>query len=212
MIYDEVEKAANGAGLIVMGTFFSRDDDSSVVLLGAGPGFWDMLENAPEMENPKADPVDRWSERVINAMAADFGAQAAYPFGGPPYTPFIRWAELSGRAWPSPTGMLVHDTVGLMVSYRGALRFRGRIAVPPAKTENPCLTCVSRPCVTACPVGALSDGQPYQLDACHKFLDTDAGQDCMSFGCAARRACPVSAGAARCPAQSAHHMKAFHPK
>ena len=212
MKYDEIGQAANGAGLTVMGALYSREDDSSVILMGAGPGFWDILENAPEMRNPEADPVDRWSERVINALAAGLGAHAVYPFGGPPYAPFIRWAELSGRAWPSPTGMLVHDTVGLMISYRGALRFRGRIPVPAPQTENPCLTCVSRPCVTACPVGALSDTQPYKLDVCHEFLDTDAGQDCMSFGCAARRACPVSAGAARCPAQSAHHMKAFHPK
>ena len=34
----------------------------------------------------------------------------------------------------------------------------------------------------------------------------------MDNGCRARRACPLSAGADREPAQSAHHMKAFHPR
>lgn len=212
MNYQDIESATRDAGLIVMGAFHSSEENATLILLGAGPGFWDEIKSSPEMQSPDHDPVDRWSERVITDMAHSLGAEAVFPFGGPPYAPFIRWAEQSGRAWPSPTGMLVHDTVGLMISYRGALRFAGRIPLPADTSENPCVTCVAKPCITACPVNALSDVHSYKLDACHEFLDTEAGQDCMSSGCAVRRACPVSAGAARCPAQSAHHMKAFHPK
>ena len=74
---------------------------------------------------------------------------------------------------------------------------------------KPCDVCLGKPCLTACPVGAL-DGQGYDLAACHRFLDTDAGCDCMAMGCAVRRACPISQRFARNPAQSAYHMTAFH--
>jgi epoxyqueuosine reductase len=53
-------------------------------------------------------------------MACDLGAKALFPFGGPPWHPFIAWAKRSGRAWESPVGFLVHDQAGLMVSYRAA--------------------------------------------------------------------------------------------
>ena len=128
-----------------------------------------------------------------------------FPFGGPPFAPFTRWARRSGAAWESPVGLLVHARLGLFVSYRGAIALPGRLALgsPP---RRPCDSCAA-PCGTACPVGAL-DGTGYDVAACHGFLDTAAGADCLRRGCAARRACPVGAGL-RPEAQSAFHMTSF---
>lgn len=200
-------------GLRVMGAFCPGPGDDvpagfgTLVMLGPSEDFWEVLTAAPEFGAP--DPVDRWSERVIGAMAKDLGGQAFLPFGGPPYAPFLRWALRTGRAWSSPVGMLVHDTTGLMVSYRGAIALRDRLKIPPPG-PRPCDGC-DRPCLSACPVGALGpDG--YDTDACHRYLDTPAGSACLSGGCLARRVCPASAGAARAAAQSAHHMAYFHPK
>jgi len=50
----------------------------------------------------------------------------------------------------------------------------------------------------------------YDVPACHAFLDTSAGQDCLTTGCAVRRACPVSQSYGRVPEQSAYHMRQFH--
>src|SRR5690606_32793914 len=125
---------------------------------------------------------------------------AYFPFGGPPHRPFIAWARRSGRAHPSPVTLLVHDTMGLMVSYRGAIGLRYRLRLP-APAANPCDDCIPRPCLTACPPAALTGGG-YDLDACHGFLDRPEGQDCMATGCAVRRACPVSQAYARLPEQS----------
>ncbi|AVO38100.1 ferredoxin [Pukyongiella litopenaei] len=203
-------------GLIVMGALHpgraqaKGPDSGTLVLLGAGPGFWPVYAASQEAADGAPDPVDRWSVRVIGALARDHAARALFPFGGPPYQPFIDWALKSGRAFPSPVGMLVHDTVGLMISYRGALHFETEWPIGAAAAPSPCETCADRPCTTGCPVGALSGHAPYDLALCHDFLDTGAGQDCLTHGCAARRACPVSAGAGRGQAQSAHHMKAFH--
>ena len=205
----DIDAAAQALGLIVMGG--ERLNGATRILLGTGPDFWAALQAAPEGQDGKPDPVDRYSTRVINALARELGATADFPFGGPPYTPFIAWATASGRAWPSPTGMLVHDTAGLMISYRGALTLPRPVALPDTPTRKPCDTCPDQPCATACPVNALTAHAPYDVPACHAYLDTPAGQDCLTQGCRARRACPVSQAFGRPPAQSEHHMRAFHP-
>lgn len=183
-------------------------DTSTLLLLGhAEPGFWPHVTAEPEFTDGRADPLDRWSRRIIGRMACDLRAKAHFPFGGPPWKPFMRWALRSGRAFASPVTLLVHDTAGLMVSYRGALALRARIALPPP-SPCPCDTC-TQPCLAACPARALT-GKGYALDLCHAFLDTEEGQDNLSNGCAVRRSCPLSQSYGRLPAQSAYHMTQFH--
>lgn len=194
---------ADGAaarGLTVLGGF--NADGCATVLLGPDPRtFWTTLRTAPEATAP--NPVDAWSARVIGDWARDLGATPLFPFGQP-LQPFMTWALATGRCHVSPVGMLVHDAQGLMVSFRGALRLDQPIAFAPAP-PNPCDTCAA-PCLTACPVGALTGGG-YDLPACHAWLD-DPANTCMDRGCAVRRACPVSRP--RPDAQSAHHMASFH--
>ncbi|PVA10175.1 ferredoxin [Pelagivirga sediminicola] len=205
--HDAIARAAAAHGLNVMGG--AREDGGTVILLGPSRDFWPLMKASAEMQDGRPDPIDRWSRRVIGDLAGQLGAEALFPFGGPPYLPFLRWAMESGRAWQSPAGMLVHDVAGLMVSYRGALRFAQQIDLPRAG-QSPCVTCADKPCLTACPVDALSAARGYDVAACHRFLDTPPGQDCMTQGCKARRACPVSQSFARDPEQSAFHMRYFH--
>ncbi len=171
-----------------------------------GRDFWQDFRESAEFGDGVGDPLDRWSERVIGGLARELEARAIFPFGGPPWAPFTAWARRSGEAWVSPVGLLVHARAGLFVSYRGALALGERLALPAAGAQ-PCGAC-AKPCLDACPVGALT-GLGYDLAACHGFLDTAAGQDCLERGCAVRRACPVGRGA-RPEAQSGFHMAAFH--
>lgn len=202
--------------LSVFGAFHPTAGDNvppevkTLILLGPDePDFWVHISKAPEFTDKDPDPLDRWSIRVITGIADEFKATPLFPFGGPPYQPFIAWAEKSGRSWPSPVGMLVHDRAGLMVSYRGALALPERLDLPPPP-PCPCGSCTEKPCLTACPVGAL-DNSAYDLAACHGYLNTGPGRDCLARGCGVRRACPVSQSYGRDPVQSAFHMKAFHP-
>ncbi|MCU0900000.1 MAG: ferredoxin [Cypionkella sp.] len=177
----------------------------SLVLLGpAEPGFWPHLQRQPEWNGP--DPVDTWSRRVIGRIACELGGKARFPFGGPPWHPFYAWALRTGQIWDSPVRLLVHRHQGLMVSMRGALILRDKIAWPGA--TRPCDSC-AQPCLSACPATALT-GAGYDVPACHQFLDQPAGADCLGAGCHVRRACPVSQGYARLPEQSAYHMGRFH--
>ncbi|MGR3640592.1 ferredoxin [Alterinioella nitratireducens] len=214
MTYDDIRRRAAGEGLTIFGGFHpvSADacpDGTVTMLLFAPeePGFWPRVAATPEFQDEAPDPLDRWSTRVIGALAETAGGRALFPFGGPPYLPFIAWATRTGRAWPSPVGMLVHDRAGLMISIRGAIALPYSIDLP-ATGPRPCETCAA-PCRSACPVDALGpDG--YDVVACHAYLDTDPGRDCMELGCKARRACPLSAASERVPAQSAYHMRQFH--
>jgi len=64
--------------------------------------------------------------------------------------------------------MLVHDTMGMMISYRGALILDYRITLPHTKSLNPCNTCTNKPCINACPAHAIS-GIEYNTIKCHNF-------------------------------------------
>mgnify|MGYP005997382087 CR=1 FL=1 len=209
-----IEALAEAQALSILGGFAARPDDllpkGTVTVLPRSPrepGFWAHLTAEPEWQDGRPDPIDRWSRRVIGRIACALGAKAIFPFGGPPYAPFYQWALRSGRAHVSPIRLLVHDEAGLFVSYRGALALRESLPLPPPPPV-PCEGC-ARPCLTACPAGALSV-EGYDLDRCHGWLDTALGADCLTRGCAARRACPRSQAYARVADQSAYHMGQFH--
>ena len=103
---------------------------SLVLLSPSEPGFWAHVNAAPEWGDGGADPMDRWSRRVISALAAQIGAEPVFPFGCAPHRPFVDWALRSGRAWTSPVHLLVQDRMGLMASYRGALAVTDRVDLP----------------------------------------------------------------------------------
>lgn len=200
-------------GLAPLGAFHPGDGDGAppgcrtLVLLGPeGSDFWAVFRASEEYRDGAPDPLNRWSERVLGALAESLTARALFPFGGPPWLPFTAWARRSGEAWLSPVGLLVHARLGLFVSYRGALALLARLDLPD-QPERPCDTCAA-PCLAACPVGALTE-RGYDLAACHGWLDSAPGCDCLGRGCAVRRACPVGRGL-RPEAQSAFHMAAFH--
>lgn len=182
-------------------------EETLLLLSPAEPGFWAHLTAGPEWADGTPDPVDRWSARVIGRIAADHGGRALFPFGGPPHTPFYRWALASGQFFASPVHLLVHPKMGLWASLRGAIALPGRAALP-APAPHPCTGCAA-PCATACPAGALTPAG-YDVPACHGFLDRPAGTSCRSTGCAVRRACPLSRSYGRLPGQSAWHMRNFH--
>lgn len=214
--YDDIALRAGGVGLDIFGAFHPKEGDmapensGTLLLLGPRePGFWATLTAAQEWLDGAADPVDRWSARVVGDLARDIGGRALFPFGGPPHHPFFAWALRSGRAFASPATLLVHDTAGLMLSYRGAIALPDRIELPAAPIASPCESCRGQPCLSACPPRALA-AAGYNLPACHAFLDTGPGVECLSAGCLVRRACPISQAYGRLPEQSAYHMRLFH--
>jgi len=211
--YDTVAAALSPFGLLARGAFAPDAGDGlplgtvSVVMVGnAGAAMWEIF--AAERRDEQ-DAMNRWTRRTLDPVAEDLGAQAVYPFDGPPWFPFQRWAQRAEPVFASPIGMLVHPDHGLWHAYRGALAFSEQVegAPPRESAASPCDTCADKPCLHTCPVGAF-DGETYDVPACAAHLRTQAGRDCMEQGCRARRACPVGK-AAYGPGQAAFHMAAF---
>ncbi len=210
-------EAARQVGLEPRGAFRADAEAGAperarwIMLLGAvGGSSWPAFAASPEAKDGRAHALDRWSSRVVSALAERFSAQPLFPFGGPPYLPFLRWARRAEGLSHSPLGMLIHPRHGLWHSYRGALAFPD---VPADWREEPhsakpCDSCRDRPCLSACPVEAFS-AEGYDVEACRAHLARPEGQPCMTGGCLARRACPVAPDLAYAHDQAAFHMRAF---
>ena len=210
--------AIERAGLVPRGAFKLDDrervgelaDMRTIVLAGmVGREGWNAFAASPEASDGFADPLDRWSRCLIEALAHELGGRALFPFGGPPFLPFQRWAQRAEPVHSSPIGLLIHPYYGLWHAYRGAIGFPEELALPePAPVPSPCESCIGRWCLKSCPVGAFSN-TGYDVAACAGHLRSAAGADCMDFGCRARRACPVGADHAYGPEQASFLMRAF---
>jgi len=207
-------------GLAICGAFHPKPGDgvpplpggdpaATLALLGLLAEGWAVFAASPEAGDGASDPLDRWSRRVVGTLAVALGAAPLFPFGGPPFLPFQRWAQRAGPFHPSPIGMLIHPDWGLWQGYRGALAFASRLDLPlPDRRPSPCESCAGKPCLTACPVGAFTPGR-YDVAACAAHVASPTGSDCADLGCRARRACPVGAAHRYAPPQAAFHMRAF---
>lgn len=219
---DTLEERLAAHGLLVLGRVPSHPEDGlpslrdgsrpqSLALIGnAGPDMWRSFEESGTRDGA-AHPLDRWTKRVVDPVAAGFGAVALYPSDGPPYWPFLTWALRTGEVHPSPLGLLIHFEYGLWHAYRAALLSAERLPEPGRiASSSSCESCRDRPCLSACPVGAFTD-PGYDVTGCRSYLQTHSAASCMSEGCASRRACPVGRAYRYEPAQASFHMAAFAP-
>lgn len=212
-LFSRLSQTLEGYGLLSRGGFHPRPrdgvpgDTGTLVLVGnAGLDLWRVFQ---DQRRDEPHPLNAWSRRVLTDVARRFDARTLFPFGGPPYHPFQRWARRAEAVFPSPIGPLIHPEYGLWHAYRGALAFTDKIALPPRRRRaNPCRTCLDRPCLTACPVDAFG-GDDYDVPACAAHLSSSAGGDCLGRGCLARRACPVGTEYTSQPAQARFHMESF---
>lgn len=216
-IYDDISRALAPHGLALRGGFAPDANDgvpgvggdrltATLLMVGnTGRAMWPIFAAA---RVATTHPLDAWTRAVVQPIAAQYSARAVYPFEAPPL-PFQRWAE---RAWPvfrSPMGLLIDGEYGPWHALRAALLFSVPIDLPkPLLRSSPCASCATKPCLTACPVGAFaSNGFDYR--ACRGFLVTDDGTSCMENGCRARAACPVGREHRYPEAQLRFHMRAF---
>ena len=71
-----LEKDIHSAGLIILGELEVTDTDpvpieaQSILLLGPDePNFWEIFKESEEFNDLEANPLDRWSKRVIDNIA-----------------------------------------------------------------------------------------------------------------------------------------------
>ena len=191
-------------------------------LIGHGGGeFWPVFETWWHQNPAEEEPLDSWARTVIDPVALAAGGEAVYP-SDRPWHPFQQWAMAAEDLKPSPLGLLMHPVYGLWHGYRGAILFRDAGAYvsdpsrpgtvgrsPEPSGRHACDGCLSKPCLSACPVGAFS-ATGFAVNDCRSHLSGTIGQEgCMQTGCMARDACPFGREFRYSPSQIRFHMRAF---
>lgn len=174
-----------------------------VVLLGnGGRRFWEVVQ---EQWPDTADPLDDFSTAVAQTFSERFLPPCAIKWLYPtpldttadtaaPPVPLQQLGEAAGWAHPSPLGLGISPEFGLWFAYRAAFLL-GEVSVDlptvrTAKRVSPCETCVTRPCVSACPAGAVRSRGTFDVGACsQERLRTGSG---CATQCLARLACPIA--------------------
>jgi ferredoxin len=220
-ILDEVAARLASHGMMLRGGFAPEPEDAAplladgrqartLLLVGnAGPAIYSHFFAAHESAGGIANALDMWTRRVTEPIAAHFGALALFPSDGPPWHPSQRWAKRAEALQSSPLGILIHPQFGLWHAYRAALLLDREIALPEMTVgPHPCADCVSKPCLSTCPVGAVTP-EGYAVKSCAIHVASLAGSACRSEGCLARRACPVGRDHVYPARAMEFHMAAF---
>jgi len=218
---ETIQTLASEHGLAIRGSFPVTQDDrvpdidsltpsASLVLFGnVGSSIWQVFRHSPEYADGQPDPLNRWSERIGKAIAARLGGLALFPFGGPPYLPFLSWAGKAEHLKSSKLGMLIHPEYGLWHAYRFAIALPEICSFERAEgASDICAQCPDQPCLKGCPVNAFS-GSEYDVEACYRYLDRHPMTQCMKTGCQARVSCPKGARFRYQGEHAAFHMEAF---
>jgi hypothetical protein len=174
-----------------------RDARTAVVIGSGGGAFWAAfrrhLDGAPAAADAP-DPLDTFTRRVIAAAIAPLrdqlgaGARLVFPFesDGLPVS-FMHLAECAGLGRASLLGVLVHPDYGPWLALRAAILLPFALTAPrPADGFDPCPTCIERPCIAACPVGAVG---PAGWDVPRCIAHRASPADGCGTGCHARLAC-----------------------
>ena len=172
-----------------------------LLLLGNGGGrFWRRLAKARTKEGgdffSDANPVDRYSSELGRQLFADYLSVASavsapvLPLYPGPITCLQRLGELAGWQHASPLGLGVHPRYGPWFAYRLALL--SDLELPLSEPElgsAPCTNCADKPCVSACPAGALSVEQAPAMRRCFDYRLSNNSR--CEAQCLARLACPA---------------------
>ncbi|MDJ0753964.1 MAG: hypothetical protein QNJ45_10625 [Ardenticatenaceae bacterium] len=160
-------------------------------------------------EGQTVDPIDRYSRRAVSTVMREFWGVAAdqaaflYPLTDH-LVPLQQLGTAAGWSHRSPIGTDIHPDYGLWFAYRAAVLVKNPLPLLIAPMRpSPCDSCDDRPCVTACPAGAVGEIGRFGLNACvtHRLYHRSscAGQ------CLARLACPVAVQHRYTAEQIAYH-------
>lgn len=132
-------------------------DYRRLVLVGhGGRRMWEAMQ---ERGMQTADPIDHYSMSLTRQFIRDYLDDAPvlwlYP-GSETIIPLQQLGEAAGWSRPSPLGSGISPLYGVWFAYRAAFLIDADLPLvwnePPL---SPCDSCVEKPCITTCPVGAV---------------------------------------------------------
>lgn len=178
---------------------------SLVVIANGGTAFWSALQAFGMCGD---DPVDRFSRHLSERFVAEHLQcdDALHLYPGHYAIPLQQLGTLAGWHQPSPLGLGIHTEFGLWFAYRSAFLITQSLPPTAARpSASPCANCVDKPCIAACPAGAVRAEQALALTTCIDFRLQP--ESICTAQCLARAACPVGAEHRYEDEQTAHHAR-----
>ena len=173
-----------------------------LLLLGhGGKRLWQAVK-AAGIESP--DPIDDFTLATVRRWFAEHWPEQPYQviYPGPQAIGLQALGQLAGWHHASPFMVGINQTWGSWYAYRAVVLADSNFAPSVARPEtSPCTACPGRPCISACPAGALA-GEAFSLEKCIAWR-RQSDSSCRST-CLARLACPV-ASEHRYPVEQIRH-------
>ena len=176
-----------------------------LVMLGqGGPVLWNTMqaegfESGDRFDDYSRKSVSEYAEALDNpALEIIYPSDILLPLG--------RMAELAGWGRSSPLGLTINDEFGLWFAHRMVFLIDAPLDLVRRSTSHPCRTCQDTPCVTACPVEAVSVEHGFDVDACSAFRILEHSP--CADRCLARLACPIGTEHTYGREQMSHHYAA----
>lgn len=173
---------------------------AAVVIGNGGRAFWEAAR-----ATPGEHPLDRFAEERVEeaARAVDGVGAILYPhrFAAEPVS-FLDLALCAGLGSRSLLGILIRPDYGTWFGLRAAILVEADVAPSPPLSFDPCPSC-AKPCIGACPAGAVSAGSGWNIPVCaaHRLR----GDDCAA-GCHSRIACIYGREHAYDEREQRHHQ------
>ena len=203
----ELSPILNNAGLNLFAVFNIQDlpqaiqtsiqevnDDSYQQLMIFGHGgktMWQALQDSPFKSDK--DPVDNFSLQAIQRYfeREHQGAhyQVIYP-SEQDLIPLQKLGALAGWHHESPFRIGINQEFGSWFAYRVVVLANTNLELTqPITTASPCENCVDKPCIPACPAGALKRGK-LSLQTCINYR-LEEHSKCQAT-CLSRITCPIA--------------------
>jgi len=168
------------------------DGKSLVVIGNGGRAFWDgfraYCENHRDFAQRETHPLDAYTMVVIESrlppllQSAGVAESILYPFDfeREPVS-FMHLGAVAGLGTRSLLGVLVHPEFGPWIALRAALLLNVEIEPTPVVPFDPCGGCGDKPCITACPAGAVSE-RGWDVPACATYRAGHERRDLSNSG------------------------------
>lgn len=169
---------------------------TQVILVGqGGTRLWEASVDY-RLEKNRVHPIDEFSVDQFNSVMAehhqDVTFKVLYPNHTPPFHHFNlqSFGEIAGWHYSSPFKVGINSLYGTWFAYRLLIVSQSQFKTTvPLALDNPCASCKEKPCITHCPVNAVSIND-YDWRKCFDYRKSERSQ--CSDRCLARLACPVA--------------------
>ncbi len=160
-----------------------------LILIGhAGKTLWKCVKAAGSGGD---NPIDDYSVQAIEQCFAEHLPSHRYRiiYPGEQLVGLQQLGKLAGWHHAAPFMVGIDSEWGTWYAYRAVILADTDFCPSRAVDRNsPCTSCHAKPCITACPAGAMDDGS-FALEKCIAYRKSDESR--CKHTCLARIACPV---------------------